>query len=73
VPIRKSVSDLLKGRAPHAVCDDCITKALNLPHRRQASSCAMELAERPLFWREKDVCTVCFQSKMVIGYGQERS
>jgi hypothetical protein len=68
VPVRSSVSDLLKSRAPHAVCDDCITKALNLPLRQQASKSAIELAARPQFHREKDVCAFCQKAKMVVRY-----
>ena len=68
MPVRSSVSDLLKSRAPHAVCDDCITKALNLSLRQQASQSARELAARPQFHREKDVCAFCQKAKMVVRY-----
>jgi hypothetical protein len=68
MPIRREVSEFLKQRAPHAVCDDCIARALGLSWRNQASTCSRELASKPRFHRESDRCTVCQADKLVTRY-----
>lgn len=62
------VADLVKRRAPHAICDDCITKALGLSVRQHANHKTNELANMPRFHREKDLCGDCVQPKLVIWY-----
>jgi hypothetical protein len=66
--IRKSVSEFLKSRAPHAVCDDCISKAVGLSWRQQASVSSNELARMSRFHRENDLCTMCQTDKLVTWY-----
>lgn len=66
--VRSKVSELLKQRAPHAVCDDCISSALSLGFRQQAGRSSRELARHSHFDRGSDLCTVCQKEKLVTRY-----
>ena len=62
------VREFLKGRAPRAVCDDCIADELKLSVRQHANHKTRELANAFGFNRRVDVCTMCKKEKTVISY-----
>lgn len=60
------VAALVRRMAPHAICDDCITDKLGLTVRQHANRKTNELAGSGGFLREKDLCAICNQNKLVI-------
>lgn len=60
------VATLVMRLAPHGICDDCIADKLNLTVRQHANHKTRELAGSKGFRREKDLCSVCSQAKLVI-------
>jgi hypothetical protein len=68
--VREDVETLVRGMAPHGICDDCITSKLGLTVRQHANHKTNELAHQPGFHRERDVCGVCRCTKLVIWHGQ---
>lgn len=64
--VLEDVAELVERLAPHGICDDCIANKLNLTVRQHANHKTRELAGTGGFRREKDVCGVCSEHKLVI-------
>lgn len=60
------VRALIVRLAGAAVCDDCIAERLQLSVRQHANHKTRELSASPGFVREKDECSLCQQTKLVI-------
>ncbi|MGY3584345.1 hypothetical protein ACVIGB_006597 [Bradyrhizobium sp. USDA 4341] len=66
------VSNLIRRRAPAAICDDCIAAELKLSVRQHANHKTNELARVVGFDRRIDLCPECKRTKKVIRYNRER-
>ena len=66
--VRDDVAELVRGMAPHAICDDCIADKLGLSVRQHANHKTRELAQSRNYHREKDLCHACKMAKLVIRY-----
>lgn len=66
--VQDDVADLVRRLAPHGICDDCIADKLSLSVRQHANHKTRELAQTRAFHREKDLCHVCKNVKLVIWY-----
>ena len=60
------VVNLIVGRAPDPLCDDCIAEILNLTVRQHANHKTRELARQIGFDRRNDTCSLCHREKLVI-------
>lgn len=60
------VRSLIERLSPQPVCDDCIADRLNLSVRQHANHKTRELAGSEGFERNKDECSLCGASKLVI-------
>lgn len=64
--VQDDVADLVTRMKPHGICDSCITLKLGLTVTQHANHKTIELARSAGFRREKDLCHVCGQTKVVI-------
>ena len=60
------VRRLVQRLSPQPICDDCIADKLELSIRQHANHKTRELADERGFERDKDVCSICGKSKLVI-------
>lgn len=66
--VLEDVSALVANLASECICDDCITKKLELTVRQHANHKTRELAQDSRFLRRKRVCSVCGSEKLSISY-----
>ena len=62
--IAQKINDFVTARQPKAICDECIGKALNLS--TQTSQMTAALGTTSDFVREKGICAICKNKKVVI-------
>ncbi|WP_438727943.1 hypothetical protein ACR9YC_11955 [Parasphingorhabdus sp. DH2-15] len=60
------VAHMIGSISPEAICDDCITDRLGLTVRQHANHKTRILAEEAGYMRQKDICSVCDSTKLVI-------
>ena len=60
------VAALLRKVAPQAICDDCLADRLKFSQRQTANIISRKLAVSPHYDRDKNICSVCSGTKMVI-------
>jgi hypothetical protein len=62
------VRDLIVQRTPQPICDDCITRALNVSGRQHTNQKTRELERLPGFDRRVGVCPECGTMKMLTSH-----
>ena len=62
--IAQKINDFVTARQPNAVCDECIGNALNLS--TQTSQMTAALGTTSDFIRDKGICAICKNKKVVI-------
>lgn len=64
--VSNDVERFVARLAPAPVCDDCIAERLSLNVRQHANHTTRELAGSGGFERQKDACSLCGATKLVI-------
>lgn len=64
--VLEDVEKLIVRISPEPICDDCITKKLNLSIRQHANQKTREMAGENGYRRSKDICSICEATRLVI-------
>ena len=62
------VREFIEVRSGEAICDNCITLALDLRRRQHASQLARKLLDEPGFERRAEYCPECGKLRLVTRY-----
>jgi hypothetical protein len=64
----EAVLDYLKENSQKAICDDCLSKKLDINPRQQINLINNGLLNRKLIFRQESACSYCMKNKLVNSY-----